>query len=549
MTGPSRDRSALAAARIDPVRDEKLAPCCAGCASGTDVRGWIAIVAQRRKLGLTEEEAYGRAWAHVTAVNPFPATMGRICPHPCEAGCNRAGKDGAVAINAMERFLGDWGLARGLALPRLDEPGVVPESVGVVGAGPAGLSFAYQMARRGYRVTVYERASTPGGALYHGIPEYRLPAAVLEAEVGRILDLGVELRLDTAVGRDVPLAALRDRHDVLFLGIGAGRGLTLGVPGEEGTGTWTGTDYLARVNRGMDVALGDRVIVVGGGNTAVDAARVARRTGADVTLLYRRTREEMPAIDAEVEDALAEGVRIEYLAAPVEILRRDGLVRAVVVRRMALGEPDASGRRRPVPVDGSDHEIPATAVIAAVSQRPDWDGLDEAAPATAWVEDARDGRIGDGLWTGGDTRGLGIAGMAIGQGRQAAEAVHARLRGPAPPRLAPREPVTQAGVRPEFYPPRERVEPPRRPPETWRTEPAAELEGTISEEAFLAEAERCFSCGQCYGCEQCFMYCSAGGFTRLKEVSPGAYFALSLDRCQACGKCTDLCPCGFLTAG
>ena len=232
-----------------PKQSEQLPPCGAGCATGADIRGWISVIAQRRKLGLWDAEAFSRAWRMVTDVNPFPATLGRICPHPCEAGCNRAGKDGAVAINALERFLGDWGLRQGLRLQQLEED-EKPESIGVIGAGPAGLSFAYQMARRGYRVTVYEKNAKPGGMLQYGIPEYRLPEDILAAEVGRIVALGVKLKLGTGIGREVSVPELRARHDILFLGIGALRARMLGIPGEDGGGVWTGTEYLASVNRG-----------------------------------------------------------------------------------------------------------------------------------------------------------------------------------------------------------------------------------------------------------------------------------------------------------
>lgn len=538
--------SPLAAARIEPLQQEKLAPCCARCAGGVDVRGWIAVVAQCDKLGLARHEAFTRAWNLVTAVNPFPAVLGRICPHPCETECSRSARDRGIAINALERFLGDWGLAQRLPLPRLEAAGSRPESIGVIGSGPAGLSFAYQMARRGYRVTVYEKQPKPGGMLYYGIPEYRLPESVLEAEVRRILDLGVALRPGTAVGRDVPLAALRRRHEVLFLGIGAGRGLALGVPGENGAGTWTGVDYLARVNRGEAVELGCHVAVIGGGNTAIDAARAARRSGARVTVLYRRTRAEMPAIGAEIEEAVAEGVRIEYLTAPVAIVREDRRVRAVVVRCMELGAPDASGRRIPVPVPGSEHELPVDSVVAAVSQQPDWEGLSEVEPAKVWMDSAVDTELASRVWTGGDTRGLGIAGEAVLQGRLAAEAAHGRLQGVVLPAMARPEALRAGAVKPDVYPAPAPVTPPRTGVD-WSRDPDAELEDTISEEEFLREASRCFSCGLCYGCEQCFMFCTAGAFVRLPLGSPGAYFGLRRDLCLGCGKCTDLCPCGFLT--
>jgi len=548
MTGggsPMED-TPFAQALIRPRQSEKLPPCCAGCATGADVRGWIAVIAQREKLGLYEPEAYLQAWRMVTAINPFPATLGRICPHPCQVNCSRKEKDGAVAINALERFLGDWALKQQLDLPRLEQ-GAKPESIGVIGAGPAGLSFAYQMARRSYRVTIYEKEEKAGGMLYYGIPQYRLPEEVLGAEIRRILDLGVELKLNTAIGRDITVQLLRKRHDVLFLGIGAGRGRKLGITGEEGADVWTGAEYLARLNRGEPIELGVEVVVVGGGNTAVDAARAGRRSGARVTMLYRRTRKEMPAIESEIEDALAEGVRIEYLSAPVEIKRDGGKVRALVVQRMELGEPDNSGRSRPVPVPGSEYEIPAESVIAAVSQEPDWEYLSELDRGTVWVQAAGHGRVESGLWAGGDALAPGIAGLAIAQGRQAAEAVHAQLRELEQPRASQRSAVSDKTIKADYHPEKKPATPRRRPVEDRLTQPEAEVQETISREEFLEEVSRCFSCGLCYGCEYCFMYCNAGAFARLGQVGPGAYFALSLDYCEGCGKCIDLCPCGFLT--
>ena len=530
-----------------PAQSEQLPPCGAGCATGADIRGWIGVIAQRRKLGLWDAEAFSRAWRMVTDVNPFPATLGRICPHPCEAGCNRAVKDGAVAINALERFLGDWGLRQRLALGRL-ESDPKPESIGVIGAGPAGLSFAYQMARRGYRVTVYEKNAKPGGMLQYGIPEYRLPENVLDAEIERILVLGVELKLQTTIGREVSVADLKARHDILFLGIGALRGRLLGIPGEDGAGVWTGTDYLARVSRGEPPALGAEVIVVGGGNTAIDAARTARRSGARVTLLYRRTRQEMPAIAAEVEDALAEGVTLDFLAAPVHVDRTGAAVRSVVVQEMRLGEPDASGRRTPIPVSGSEYALPASALIAAVSQEPDWEGLDELAPAATWIQGAQHGRIADALWAGGDALGLGIAGLAVAHGRRAAEALHARLRGRELPTAPQRSPIAAAAIRSDFHSDRARAVAPETAVDDRLAAPEAEVRGTIGEAQFLEEVARCFSCGLCFGCEQCFMYCNGAGFSRLEEPMPGTYFALRLDACEGCRKCIELCPCGYLSA-
>jgi NADPH-dependent glutamate synthase beta subunit-like oxidoreductase/Pyruvate/2-oxoacid:ferredoxin oxidoreductase delta subunit len=531
--------------RFEPRQVEKQAPCQGGCPNSGDIRGWIGTVAQRHKLGLSREEAYTRAWRMITDVNPFPSVLGRVCPHPCESHCNRSEKDGSVAINAMERFLGDWAIENSIPLASL-EAGRQPESIGVIGAGPSGLSFAYQMARRGYRVTVYERRAEPGGMLRHGIPDYRLPPEVLEAEIRRIVDLGVEIRLNTAIGRDVMLEELRDLHPILFLGIGAQKGRRLGVPGEEGPGVWSGTDYLDRVNHHKPVSLGEQVVVVGGGNTAVDAARTARRSGAEVTLLYRRTRAEMPATPGEVEEAIAEGVALEFLAAPVELERLNGGLETVVVQRMQLGEPDESGRRRPLPIEGSEYRVPADSLIAAVSQEPEWDGLDALDLGDHWPEADESGVVIDGVYAGGDVLGLGIAGMAIAHGRRAAEAVHARLRGLPPPPPESRETVGADNILMELHEEKPPALPLHLSPEEGLAHPEAEVSRGITETAFLEEAERCFSCGMCYGCQHCWMYCTPGCFTKVEESRPGVYFTLSLDECEKCGKCIEVCPCGFL---
>ncbi len=544
-----------------PGQREKPAPCQASCPNCGDIRGWIGVIAQRSKTGVGREDAYARAWRMITDVNPFPAVLGRICPHPCESGCNRSEKDGAVAINALERFLGDWAIAAKLPLEEL-ETDPKHESIGVIGAGPSGLSFAYQMARRGYPVTVYDEHEVAGGMLRHGIPDYRLPPHVLDGEIQRILDLGVALELNTRVGRDITIAQLRDRHDVLFLGVGAQKSLPLDIPGAGGPGALTGVEYLARVNRGETVDLGRRIVVVGGGDTAVDAARTARRAGSAVTILYRRAREEMPADEAEIEEALAEGVRIDLLASPVEIKRKDGRIVGLVALRNELGEPDGSGRRRPVPVAGSEHDVPADAVIAAVSQEPDWRGLEAFCGDGRWLVSDDIGRIDDDVWAGGDVLGLGIAGMAIFHARRAAETVHADLRGKLPGDGArgasaidgereAAESVSQAPIRADrlrmdLYASRPPAQPEHLPVEAALADAQAEVSLRLTEEQFLAEVERCLSCGKCFGCEHCFMYCTPLCFSRVEEAEPGSYFALALERCEECGKCVEICPCGFL---
>ena len=527
-------------------QQEKTPPCQAGCPNSGDVRGWLGIIAQHEKMGISLEEAYDRAWARLAERNPFPATMGRICPHPCEINCSRAEKDGAVSINAMERFLGDWGLTRRLPLPVVVGPRHT-ESIGVIGSGPAGLSFAYQMARRGYPVTIYERHEMPGGMLRHAIPDYRLPREVLDAEIRRVLDLDISLQSDVEAGETIPLDELRSRHRMLFLGMGAQAGRRLGIEGEQGSGVMPGIDYLMRRKQKLPTGLGTRVVVVGGGNTALDAARSARRDGADVTVLYRRGLEEMPAERHEVEDAVTEGVRFAFLAAPRRILREGERITGIEVQRMRLGEPDADGRQSPVPIAGDVYMLEADTVLAAVSQDPDWRGFGEAGAGGRWLHTDDEGQLADEIWAGGDDRGPGIASRAIAHGRFAAEAAHARLRGEKPPpRTDAGRVVDPSSIDRDYYVGVARSDKARRPQSQWLTEPESEIDQTLTSEQAFHEATRCMSCGLCFGCQQCFMYCNASGFTRIEEPEPGRYYAMALEACEGCGKCIELCPCGYL---
>lgn len=526
-----------------PVQTEKQAPCQAGCVSGGDTRGWIGVVSQRHRTGLTDEQALAEAWKIITDANPFPAVMGRICPHPCEGNCSRTGKDSPVAINALERFIGDWAIDNGLPLVRL-EVADRPESIGVVGAGPSGLSFAYQMARRGYQVVVYERHHEPGGMLRFGVPDYRLPPGVLDAEIGRIQAMGVRIVSGVDIGAEIGIEELRARHDILYLGLGAQKGRPLDVPGAEGPGVYTGVDFLGRVNRGEQVPLADHVVVIGGGNTAVDAARVARRAGAAVTLAYRRTAAEMPAISSEVLEAEREGVVFRFLTSPVAVVREDGAVAGVEMVRMVLGEPESDGRRRPVPQPGSEFLISGGSVIAAVSQEAEEGTL--ASLGVLGPFDGESSEVGEGIWAGGDLLGLDVAGTAIAHGRRAAEAVDRRLRG-LPARPADSRRSLPAGVvNLRFLEHSRRVTPAQVPVEAALADPTLEVSRTITKEEFLAEIERCFSCGLCLGCQACWMYCTKGAFTPVSDPEPGRYFTMTLDECEECGKCIEVCPCGYL---
>ena len=543
-----------------PKQVDKLAPCQVGCANCGDIRGWIGTVAQRAKTGLSLEQSLTNAWRIIADVNPFPSALGRICPHPCEKHCNRAELDEPLAVNAMERFLGDWAIRMALSLPRLNEK-ERNHNVGVIGAGPSGLSFAYQMARRGYAVTVYEGRELAGGMLRYGVPDYRLPGGILQAEIDRILELGVELKLDTKVGRDITLDELRTRHSFLYLGIGAQKGRHLNIQGEDGPSVWTGSEFLEQVNCGRNVDVGGKVIVIGGGNSAIDAARCARRQGAEVVIVYRRTVKEMPAFEHEIESAVEEGVKLHLLTTPLRILRHsDERISSVVLQRMRLGEPDGSGRRRPLPIAGSEFSLHADTVISAVSQAPSLEGLKGLDHEDNWLITDEAGNLEEDIVAGGDALGLGIAGNAIMQGRQAAEKLHERFKTREKNSGLSRQKMDQnklqnatdrALVKPEqvqiaYGKESPAAVTPSLPGDQRIALGMAEVTKTITQEQFLKEVERCFSCGSCFGCEQCSMYCTSGCFTKVEEAGPGMYFTLSLDQCKNCGKCVEVCPCGFL---
>ncbi len=541
-----------------PQQQIKLPPCTKTCPSGNDIRGWLTVIMQREKTGMSLEEAMNQAWAIEMETTPFPSVMGRVCPHPCETHCNRKEKDGAVAINSVERAIGDWGIEHKLTAPRLDVGGPFKEKIAVVGAGPSGLSCAYQLARRGYKVTVYDAYDKPGGMLRYGIPEYRLPRNIIDAEVARIVELGVEIKYNTPIGKDLPLTKLQSEYDAVYLAIGAHQGKKVGVPGEEGDGVYTGAEFLRLANQGKAPPVGKKVVVIGGGDTAVDAARVclrcgqdaaqvSRRMGSEVTILYRRTRAEMPAIAREIEEALEEHIKIEFLAAPAKIIRdASGKVVKMALQRMELGDPDKSGRRRPVPIEGKIDEIEVDTVVAAVSQQPDVSLLG-AFQKDGWINGDDWGKTQmDKVWTGGDNINLGIATTSIGQGAKAALAIHAHLRGQAPRKDVVGPDIGPDRIKFEHYESKPRAERTVLSAEERLAHPLEEHDKGVTFEQAVAEASRCLSCGNCFGCEKCWMYCTPSCFKKIATPQPGVYYKVDLGTCDGCRKCAEECPCGFL---
>ena len=497
-----------------------LAPCNAACPAGNDVVGFVQAL---KRDGV---EAAARL---LLETQPLPSVCGRVCPAPCMAACNRDAHDGAVNIRGLERWIGDH--ARGA--PERVEPLPAPRRFAVVGSGPAGLAAAFVLARQGHEVTLLEGGQRPGGVLRTGIPSYRLPQDVLDRDIARILALGVKVRCGAFLDAD-GIQMLATGHDAVILATGLSRPGGLDAPGLSLAGVRQGLRYLDAVKSGAGPRLAGHVVVVGGGNTAIDCARTALRSGAArVTLAYRRGRAEMPAIAAEIDEALGEGVVLLTHRQPVRLVG-SGAVTGVELAEVELGAPDGSGRRRPV-VTGRTSVVPCDAVLLAVGQ-----GADLSLLPRGWS--VQDGRVLDGgtpihVWLAGDVvTNEGTVTHAVGHGRRVAARAMAALEGrpaPAPARTGPEEIVSPGHVRFGFF----QAAPPQRErhlgPEERRRTFAEVNRGLDGPE----EASRCFSCGSCTQCDTCLLYCPEGIIRR-----EGAGYRIDGDYCKGCGMCVAECP-------
>ncbi len=478
-----------------------LAPCSCGCPQGNDIRGVLDILGQAQRRGIPQEEACEEAWRLITETNPMPAVCGRICPHPCEEECNRVVKDYAINFHSIERFIGDWGIAHSLKHQKLADV-CHTEKIAIIGSGPAGLSCAYHLAKLGYKCTIFEASPRTGGMLRYGIPSYRLPRHILDREIDNILELGIDLRLNVSIGKDIHLKQLQEEYDRVFLGIGAQSSMALNVAGEDMEGVFSGLEFLRMVNSGKEVNIGERVVVIGGGNTAVDAARDAVRLGADATIIYRRTREEMPAIEEEIESAEEEGIKLVFLAAPIEIQPDNGK-KKLVCQRMELGEPDSSGRKRPVPIPNDTFTISIDSLIIAVSQQPDWSGIEDLQPRwSLFSREEKEDRgypIRNGVYSGGDVTNVGIATEALAQGRKAAQTIHAELRGLEKPQFEEDLDIIRADrLHLDVLPETQRPKMPRLSVSERKKDPWGEVKSTFSAEEIIAESRRCVTCGESF---------------------------------------------------
>lgn len=484
-----------------------ISPCRLGCPAGVNAHAYVSLIARRR---------FSEALEIVREKNPFPAVCGRVCTHPCETECRRGDLDEPIAICSLKRFLADWESKQD-QIPKPKLPEKRKEKVAIIGSGPAGLTAARDLALKGYNVTVFEKLPVAGGMLAVGIPEYRLPKNVLKKEIETILAYGIDLQLEKEFGKDFTIEQLKAQgYQAIFIAIGTHKGLKLRIPGEdEFEGVWDCIEFLRKVNLAEKVQLGKKVVVIGGGNAAVDSARSALRMGAqEVTIVYRRSRKEMPANPWEVEEAELEGVKIMFLSAPVRVLGRDGKVSAIECLKMRLGEPDASGRSRPVPIEGSNFTIETDMVISAIGQEPNIDTIKtQGIKHTHWnlleVDSVTLQTNLEGVFAGGDAvSGPSTVVEAIAMGQRAAESIHLYLNGERlykgfEEKSKPKAVKDLTGLPKE---PRQKM--PKIPLEA-RKGNNKEVELGFTEEMAVAEASRCLNCAGCCECLKCLLACEA----------------------------------------
>jgi NADPH-dependent glutamate synthase beta subunit-like oxidoreductase len=511
-----------------PVYVHLLAPCSGACPAGEDVQQWLYDAEEG-------DRGYELAWRRIMEDNPFPAVMGRVCYHPCETECNRAQLDEAVGINSVERFLGDEGIARGWRVEVTAPPS--GKRVLIVGAGPSGLSAAYHLARLGHAVTIYDAGPRPGGMMRFGIPTYRLPRDVLDAEIQRILDLGVTLELDRKVTNLIDEMEAGN-FDAVFLAVGAHLGKRAYIPAGSAAKVLDAVSLLRSMEGEERPLLGRRVVVYGGGNTAIDAARTARRLGAEEAIVvYRRTRDRMPAHDFEVEEALEEGVLMKWLSTIKHV--DEG---KLVVERMEL---DETGFPQPT---GELEELEADSLVLALGQETDLsflEGVSEIEVDDGVVSVGRNLMTGcPGIFAGGDmVPAERTVTVAVGHGKQAARNIDAWLRGAEYEPPPERRPAAFENLNAWYYTDAPRSVRPQL--ELARRESTFdEVVGGLDASTAVYEARRCLSCGNCFSCDNCYGVCPDNAVVKLGGRDEP--YAFDYDYCKGCGICAAECPCGAI---
>ncbi|MBR9970498.1 FAD-dependent oxidoreductase [Magnetospirillum sulfuroxidans] len=533
-----------------PVHVHATAPCHGACPAGEDQQAWLALL---------QEGKPQQAWERLVTTNPLPAISGRVCPHPCESACNRGQYDQPIAIHGIERWLGDEAIRHNWPYPRRAGD-ARPERVAVVGAGPAGLSAAYHLAQRKFNVVLFDSLPEPGGLLRSAIPPTRLPRSIIDAEIGRLLSLGIEFRPRTALGRDVSLDDLRSEFDAVFLGIGAGKSRHWDVDGAVPADLHEGLALLREWLAVGALPHPNAVVIHGGGNTAVDLARIMRRAGVrDVHVVTAsglpgpgtESDDVLNVVPRELEQAIEEGVQFHpHRTINRLIMRGSKVVGVEMVRLKKL--PDGNGHKARVSFEGTETVLHVDMVVPAIGEVVDPTGLEAILRQKDYLGVDRFGQVNGhpGLFAGGDARdgikghSSGTVSAAIGDGRRAAEGIDALLSGrDADEEKRPALPYTALNL--SYYESSPRIELSTLPLE--KRDDSSEIEGGPNTVDALAEAQRCFSCGNCLACDNCWTLCPDNAVLKTMETaSDGSHYLFDYDFCKGCGLCAKECPCGFI---
>ncbi len=505
-----------------PKYVHRLPPCNKACPSGENIQEWLSLV---------EREKYKEAWQEIVKENPFPATMGRICYHTCEKACNRATIDTPVGINSVEQFIGDLAIEKKWAFAKTEK--TTKKKVLIIGAGPAGLSAAYQLAMRGHAVTIKETHKKAGGMMRYGIPKYRLPREVLDAEIERILDLGITLQTEA---KEIDLKAAQKSYDAILVATGAPLAKTASFAQGKDARVLDAVAVLGAMESDEKPQLAQRVVVYGGGNTAIDVARTAKRLGAkEVTVVYRRTREKMPAHAFEIDEALQEGVDFKYLST---IERYEGT--ALTLEKMEL---DKEGKPHP---KGQKEQMTADVVVLALGQDIDaspFEGIAEIAAADGIIPVDKAFMTGrSGIFACGDLSSSNrTATNAIGQGKKAARNIDAWLRQTTYEPEPKHDLASADRLNKWYYEKAERNE--RESIDIDRRKTTFdEAQKALSQPEALAESRRCLSCGNCFECDNCYGVCPDNAIKKAKDGS----LTIDYEYCKGCGLCAAECPCGAI---